>query len=754
MTPGGRPKGRVLIVIRQFFPLAAGAETQALRQARSYIEMGYEARVVTARHDPSLPRSELIRGVPVRRLPAPRVRFFGSIVFLCRLVHFLFAHRGEYDSVLAFHLKQASAATALACRVLRKRLVISVQAAGAEGDVRALEGAALGAVIRRCCGWADAYVSGASEITSELVEAGFDRGRIHLIPNGIPVEAFRTCLDKAELRRRLSLPRDGFIAVNVGRHTAQKDLGTVLAAWRRFAPRRPEALLVLVGDGDQRSQLEAFVARNDLAGSVRFEGWRANVAEYLGAADVFVSSSLFEGTHIALGEAMAAGLPVIATPVGGARDFVKDGENGFLIGIGDESGLAAGMEMLADDAGLKENMGAAARETAERELSQHETAAAHLRALLPARPPRRRRRLRITHLIATLDRGGSERQMAELAARMDRDRFEVRVIALTRGGPTGEILDAAGVAREVLGKRGKFDFGCFIRLVWTLAARPPDVLHTWLFTSNVYGRAAALVSGVRRLIASERSTDPWKSPAHRVLDRLLAVGTARIVANSAAVRRSLVDSGIGRAKIAVIPNGIDCERFRPRDARDARFALGLPVEGELFGYVGRLAEEKDPQAFIEAARAVLGRRENARAVLFGGGPLEGRLRAQAANLGERVIFYGDCPRPEIAHAALDCLVLTSRWEGFPNAVLEAMACARPVAAFRMPATAELIESGATGILVEPRADELARAVCELLGDPPRRKSMGARARRLVESRYSMDRMVARWQRLYLDTAEE
>lgn len=754
MTPGGGQKERILIVIRQFFPAAAGAETQALRQARSYIEMGHEVRVLTARHDPSLPLMETMHGVPVTRLGAPRVRFFGSIVFLIRLAHYLVARRGEYDAVLSFHLKQASAVAAIACRFLRKRIAISVQAAGAEGDVRFLETAPFGRVILGIGRLADAFISGASEISDELVEAGFGRRRIHFIPNGIPVESFVVAAGKSELRRRLDLPGDAFIAVNVGRHAAQKDLKTVLAAWRDFAPSHPDALLVLVGDGDEREQLEAFVRESDLAGGVRFEGWRSNVAEYFAAADVFVSSSLFEGTHIALGEAMAAGLAVIATPVGGARDFVCDGENGFLIGRGDWRALCDRLAMLAGDPAACEGMGVAARETAKRELSQNETAERHLEALFPPRQAKRPRRLRIMHVIATLDTGGSERQMAELAVRMERERFGLSVIALTRGGATAEILQRGGIRHVVLAKKGKLDLICFFKLVGLLVSEPPDILHTWLFTSNLYGRIAAMVAGVRRRVVSERSTDPWKSRAHRAADRMLSSATERIVANSAAVKASLVSTGIAASMVRVIPNGVECERFRPRDARDARFALGLPVEGLLLGFLGRLSHEKDPESFIEVARGVLGRVENARAVIFGDGELKSELKSRAADMAERIIFYGECALPELAHAALDCLVLTSRWEGFPNVVLEAMASARPVAAFRMDATEEIIKPRVTGLLVDGGVAALSDAVVELLEDKALAAQMGRNARRLVESRYSMDRMVAAWESVYAGLGPE
>ncbi len=722
---------------------------QALRQARSYIGMGHSVRIVTARYDRTLPRREDFDGVPVTRLATLGVRFLGSIVFLGHLAAWLVGHRSEFDAVLVFHVKQPAMVAALLCPLLGKRVVVRDEAAGEYGDIEALGRSVGGAFILWACKKAPAFISGSRDTTEELIAAGITPGKIRTIPCGIPLEAFSDLPAKQDARRRLGIPEGAFVAVNVGRQTAQKDLRTLLAAWRQFLPRCPGALLLLVGDGDEKIYLAGLSAKWGLRESVRFEGWRENVGDYLAAADVFVSCSISEGTHIALGEAMVAALPVIATPVGGARDFVRDGENGCLVDIGDTSTLARRLLFLATDTEARLAMGKAARETAVRELAQEETARRHLETLFraPGRA-RSRRRLRVTHIIATLDRGGSERQMAELAVRIDREAFETKVLCLTRGGPTAVVLAAGGVEYRILRKKSGIDIRCFFRLVRELFLSPPTVVHTWLFTANLYGRLGALVAGVRNIVASERSTDPWKSKAHRAADRLLAAFTGVVAANSAAVKRSLCERGLTVRKVKVIPNGVDVGRFGERSAKDSRFALGLGVEGPYFGYIGRLAFEKRPELFVEVAKNVLRRHKGARAVLFGDGPMKDALEEEAADSEGKIIFYGDCPKVELAHAALDCLVLTSQWEGFPNVVLEAMASARPVVAVRMDATEEIVEPGVTGLLVDDDAEALADAVCRMIENPLDARRMGVAGRRAVESRYSMEKMVAAYEALY------
>ena len=110
--------------------------------------------------------------------------------------------------------------------------------------------------------------------------------------------------------------------------------------------------------------------------------------------------------------------------------------------------------------------------------------------------------------------------------------------------------------------------------------------------------------------------------------------------------------------------------------------------------------------------------------------------------------WGDCERPELAHAALDCLLLTSAWEGFPNAVLEAMASARPVVCVDIPAVREIVEDASTGLLVGDNPATLAGAVLDLFNDPERAEELGRAARRRVVRLYSLERMVEAYRQLY------
>ena len=183
-----------------------------------------------------------------------------------------------------------------------------------------------------------------------------------LIRSGIEVQAFRDVrTTRDEARRRLGLPADAFVIGSVGRLEGQKAPLDLLAAFAPVAAEHPEAHLVYVGEGSWRGELEAAIARAGLSGRVHLAGLRRDVPELLRAFDVFALASRWEGLPRVFPQAMAAGLPIVATRVDGAPDAVTPGENGWLVDVGDTAAMAKVLRALADDPAMARRMGAAGR---------------------------------------------------------------------------------------------------------------------------------------------------------------------------------------------------------------------------------------------------------------------------------------------------------------------------------------------------------------------------------------------------------
>jgi len=183
--------------------------------------------------------------------------------------------------------------------------------------------------------------------------------------------------------------------------------------------------------------------------------------------------------------------------------------------------------------------------------------------------------------------------------------------------------------------------------------------------------------------------------------RAMLPRAARVVAVSRRLAAEAEALGVPAEKIRVVPNGVDGERFQPRDREAARAALGLAAERRLVLYVGHLKENKGVLDLASAMAAV----SDADLVVLGAGEADSRLAAALAPLGDRARMLGERPHEEVPTwmAAADLVVLPSWNEGMPNVVIEALACGRRVVATDVGGTPELVRSSLLGTLVPPRS---------------------------------------------------
>jgi glycosyltransferase involved in cell wall biosynthesis len=369
---------------------------------------------------------------------------------------------------------------------------------------------------------------------------------------------------------------------------------------------------------------------------------------------------------------------------------------------------------------------------------------------------------RILHIIPTLDQSGAEKQLTLLARGLPREEFEVHVCALTRGGPLESDLAAAGIPVTVVGKRWKFDPHAFWRLWRLIKQLKPDLVHTWLFAANAYGRAAGLLAGVKCLVAGERCVDPWKS-WELWFDRYFAKRTARIVANSEGVREFYVGKGIAAEKIDVIPNGVPPAPPCSTTRQEILTELDLPNSARLVGLIGRLWPQKRVKDAIWAADLLKVIRDDVYLLVIGDGPHRERLEKfrDQCEIRDKVRFLGhrsDVPRL-LPH--FDVLWSPSAYEGQSNTILEAMAAGVPVVATDIPGTRELVVDGETGYLVSTEgwppnattvnktvAAGLAKYTVRILDDRALAQRLGEAARKRMLDEFSVEKMVARYADLY------
>lgn len=358
---------------------------------------------------------------------------------------------------------------------------------------------------------------------------------------------------------------------------------------------------------------------------------------------------------------------------------------------------------------------------------------------------------RILQIIATLDRAGAEKAFVLLATNLPRDAFDVHVCALTRGGPYEAELRKHNIPTTIIGKRWKIDLGAFRRLRRLIAHLKPDLVQTWMFTANAYGRVAALAAGTKTLIASEQCADLWKRWHELEIDRRLARRTARIVVNGRGVRDFYIENGIPENKFVLISNGIGPHQTTKLSRADLLRSLHLPAETKLVATIGRLWPQKRVGDAISAAQLLCVHDNDVHVLIIGDGPQRRALeRARdRAQLQDRVHFLGHRNDVDQMMEHFNVLWLASSYEGLPNVVMEAMSAAVPVVATDIPGNNDLIVPGRTGFLV-PVGDyePLAHYAEKILDDPELARQLGEAGQKEMQENYSIDSLVNQHAELY------
>jgi len=370
-----------------------------------------------------------------------------------------------------------------------------------------------------------------------------------------------------------------------------------------------------------------------------------------------------------------------------------------------------------------------------------------------AQAPDGRGPARILIIIDEIEFGGAERQILELAKRADKSRYALTVCCLTRVLEMLPAFEQAGVEVVVVEKRGRLDLSVIWRLAQIMRERKIDIVHTYLFTADTWGRLGAMWARVPARIASTRNVDTWKKWYHWRVDGVLNRFTTVIVSNSRMAKTYMTSvGGVPENKIRVIHNGLDLARFPASpDRGKLRSLLELPARAKIVGTVCRLVEQKNVAFFIDAAADVLARRDDAVFVVIGDGPQRAELEAKAAALGVQgsIRFLG--ARDDVASLVpgLDIFALTSTREGLSNAVMEAMGASLPVVVTDAGGNRELVADGESGFVVaaDDRAGFVERLL-RLLGDPALAAAFGKKGRDRIESSFSIDRMVEQTLSLY------
>jgi glycosyltransferase involved in cell wall biosynthesis len=364
-----------------------------------------------------------------------------------------------------------------------------------------------------------------------------------------------------------------------------------------------------------------------------------------------------------------------------------------------------------------------------------------------------RPQLRVLHVVESLEMGGLERMVHDLAIARG---GATSIACLESVGKFGEDLAARGIAVELVGKQGGF-LATLSRLRRLLLRIRPDVVHCHnLHALLVGGLSARLAGDIPVVMTKHGEGIPRSGQAMRVIRWL--VRRAPVVAVSPEARRLMTEwMPPGCPPVCYIANGISTEAYDNLPSREAaRKRLGLPASAFIVGTVSRLVPCKRHMDLLGAFAGLLPQIPGARLVIVGDGPLRASIESRVVELGlqQSVSMLGERRDIPQVLAALDVFCLPSDLEGMPMTVLEAMAAGLPVVASDVGGIPELVEHERTGLLVKPAAPhELGTAILSLAHDPARSRAMGSLGREKLQRSFSIAAAVAAYEACYGRVAE-
>ena len=352
-------------------------------------------------------------------------------------------------------------------------------------------------------------------------------------------------------------------------------------------------------------------------------------------------------------------------------------------------------------------------------------------------------KIKIIHIITSLNIGGAEKLLLDLVKNLDKEIYEVKITTVVGGGILIREFEEAGIEVKIFKKKSRLGLEVIWKISRYLRKEKPQIVHTHLFGGDTWGRIAAILARVPLIISTEHNTNVDEGISKRLVKKFLSFFTAKIVAVSETVKAySVLKDHISKKKIEVILNGVNLDKFLSISQKE----FGDPP---IIGIVGRLEEQKGHKYLFEALNLL-------KVIpwtlwIIGEGSRRAELERLAKNLDlrERVMFLGVRDNiPEILDK-MDIFVLPSLWEGLSLALVEAAASAKPIVASKIGGIEEIVENEKTGLLIEPKnvkslTDGLERI---LLGEEDALK-MGCSARAYVKDNFDIKKMVKKYEEAY------
>lgn len=370
---------RVLMISPQFRPILGGYERAAERLALALADRGTNVCILAERRDRAWPRVEYINRITLYRwwcIYRPHLHILSSVIGLVANL----LRIGRHYDVWHVHQYGVHAMVAVICgKLIGRPVVMKLTSSSYQGLSMMVAKSRMPRIMAATLRRLDAVVALTRETVAEAIAFGIPIARVHLLGNGVDVETFTPPAQTARMAIKEALGLGSSpVVLFVGRLSAEKNPCGLLQAWVSVRGNlASDWKLVMVGDGPERAMIDALVSELELSDQVVIAGRQDGIERWMQAAEIYVLSSQREGLSNALLEAMASGLPVVATRVSGVTELIEETGAGLVVDVGDMHGLGRSLAKLAGDPDLCTDMGKRARRAIESRFAITSVAAAH-----------------------------------------------------------------------------------------------------------------------------------------------------------------------------------------------------------------------------------------------------------------------------------------------------------------------------------------------------------------------------------------
>lgn len=743
------PKTKILIFSTAYHPFIGGAEI-AIKEITSTLRGDFDFIIITSKFSRKLPRKEytpegeVIRvglGSRIDKFLLPFLAMSKAVDLICK----------EKDQILLWGMDISAGSLAAAfIKLLRPqmRFVLSIQYGESEERLRygrlGLNQLLFRFILKR----ADYITTLSNYLLAVARDYGYKKDA-SVVPNGVDWKKFSNA----------SRSKKDNTIITASRLVYKNGIDVLIRAIGEVKKDIPDIKCLIIGDGPEKKQLESLVKNLELVQEVSFLGNipHDDVPVYLHQASVFVRPSRSEGLGNAFLEALAAGLPIIGTSVGGILDIIEDKKTGLLVKVDDPINLAHKIKEVLLDEQLSKSMVRHGREVIQRKFTWDKISADFAKIFY--KYSKYQYRLLVTTGIFPPEIGGPATYSSLLLKELPGLGYRIKIITYgdnyTESHPEVKIVSKKwpkGIKHLVYFFKTVFwgyrsdtiltadsSFGsAFIAVLASKILQKNIVMritgdYAWEQAKKVFGIAGSVDN-------FSPENKPWKIKFLAWAQNFSVRNASRVITPSNYLKTTVLKWGVDPSKVVIIYNAIDLPAEN-QSKEEIRRKLGL--HGRVVLSVGRLVPWKGFELLIGVISELTQNFADIQLIIAGDGPERSKLKDCARNCGINVLFTGNLSKKKLISyiKAADVFALNTAYEGFSHQIVEVMSLGVTVITTDVGGNTEIIEDGKNGLFA-PYNDHTAwvSILGKILADPDFSKKIGLVGQESVK-KFSLENLI-------------